>query len=484
MPQHTNSIQHKRPSSKQATTIEHAARKPSTWVRKLKVGAYKVVRFLTSDMWHIQPQEVRGFRRLYINTLKALYMAIKGYVDQRLSRHASALTYRTFLSIVPMLALLVAFAKGFGFQDTIYDFLMTYMPGHQNELDTMMGFVDNYLGQVQGGLFLGVGLVLFLYTIFLLLNTIEQTFNVIWGVPRGRSIGRKLTDYITMVVLLPILMTLSSGMTVMMATIKNTWFNDYILFTPLWEFMLKLFPYIILIFMFAGIFMALPNTRVKFLPALIAGAIAGSAFQILQALYVSGILWISKYNAIYGGFAAIPLLLLWLQVVWSITLFSAKLCFSIQNVVNFTYAKDATNVSPRYSDFLTVLVMAHIVQRFLDHTEPEPHDIPSLSEACHLPINQTSEIIAKLLEEELIIEVVYSSRDKELHYNLAVDPDLLTVGYLLDRMDRSGHRNHMLTQQQFAEEWELVVASRRAFTEPPVTTLLADLPLGRKPSTT
>ena len=101
-----------------------------------------------------------------------------------------------------------------------------------------------------------------------------------------------------------------------------------------------------------------------------------------------------------------------------------------------------------------------------------------------MPINQTSEIIAKLLEEELIIEVVYSSRDKELHYNLAVDPDLLTVGYLLDRMDRSGHRNHMLTQQQFAEEWKLVVASRRAFTEPPVTTLLADLPLGRKPSTT
>ena len=232
--------------------------------------------------------------------------------------------------------------------------------------------------------------------------------------------------------------------------------------------------------MFARMFMALPNTRVKFLPALISGVIAGSAFQILQALYVSGILWISKYNAIYGGFAAIPLLLLWLQVVWTITLFSAKLCFSIQNVVNFTYAKDATNVSHRYQDFLTLLVMAHIVQRFLDHTEPEPHDIPSLSEACHLPISQTSEIITRLLEERLIIEVIYSDRDKKQCYSLAVDPEILTVGYLLDRMDRSGHRSLMLTQQKFSAEWDIIVASRRAFAEPPLTILLSDLPLGKR----
>ena len=90
------------------------------------------------------------------------------------------------------------------------------------------------------------------------------------------------------------------------------------------------------------------------------------------------------------------------------------------------------------------------------------------------------DVYKRQLEEDLIIEAVYSSRDKEQHYNLAVDPNLLTVGYLLDRMDRSGHRSHMLTQQQFAEEWQLVVASRHAFTEPPLTTRLSDLPLGRK----
>lgn len=111
MPQRHLPIYKQRPRPKK-TKKEQTPRKSPTWLRKLKLFAYKVVRFLTSDMWHIQPDEVRGFRRLYINTLKALYMAIKGYMDQRLSRHASALTYRTFLSIVPMLALLVAFAKG------------------------------------------------------------------------------------------------------------------------------------------------------------------------------------------------------------------------------------------------------------------------------------------------------------------------------------------------------------------------------------
>src|SRR3712207_1107372 len=314
------------------------------------------------------------------------------------------------------------------------------------------------------------------------MNSVERTFNMMWGVPRGRAIGRKVTDYLTMVVLLPVLMTFSSGITVMMATIRNSWFQDYIFFTPLLEWIFNLVPFLIPILMFAGMFIALPNTRVHFLPAFLSAILAGVAYQVLQALYVSGILWISRYNAIYGGFAAVPLFLLWMQVIWSIILFCAKLSFSIQNVQNFGYAQGTANQSRRYQDFLTILVMGHIVQRFLDSRQLEPHDIPSLSEECHLPIAQTSGIISRLLREGLIIEVLYQNNDKQQHYHPAVDPSLLTVGYVLDQIDRSGTggQGQGLIRNRYEEEWQIVLASRSGYRMPPVDTLLRDLSLGDK----
>ena len=153
--------------------------------------------FVSRDMWHIETSEVRGLRRVYINSLKSLYMAIKGFVQGDLTSKASALTYSTVLAVVPMLAVLVGIAKGFGVQDAISDFLIETLPTHTTEIQTSLGFVENYLSQVKGGLFLGIGLVFLLYTVFNLLSTIESAFNRIWETTKGRSFKDKVTSYFT-----------------------------------------------------------------------------------------------------------------------------------------------------------------------------------------------------------------------------------------------------------------------------------------------
>lgn len=444
-------------------------------MRLLRFLVHRSILFVTKDVWHITQVTGSPLRRFGINALKSLYMAVKGFIDLNLSNLASALAYSTVLSIIPLLAVIVGVAKGFGFQQTVYDFLLSYMPSQAEQLKQIFGFVDNYLSQVQGGLFLGVGLVFLFYTVFNLLSNIEAAFNTIWETPRNRPWTRKVVDYLALLLLFPIFITLSSGATLVMATIKNSFFQDYIFLTPIIENVFTLVPYVIIIFMFTALFMWLPSTRVRFVPALIAGTLAGVSFQIFQALYMTGLFWISKYNAIYGGFAAFPLLLLWIQLAWNITLFCMRLGFAIQNVHTFAYEKESSNVSRRYSDFLAIVIMAHIVQRFVNPKGLKPHTVVSLSDACRLPIAITSKVVEQLHLLGLIIEVNYDPKGKEAYYQPAVDTEQLTVGYLVAKLDAYGVEDFQIDMEQFRKPWQLLLATRRAYAEAPADTLLRNL---------
>lgn len=458
-------------------------KKGNRFFRKIWVASYHMLKFLTREMWHIEKGEVKGIKRFYVNTLKSLYMAIQGFVENDLSSRASALTYSTVLAIVPLLAVLVSVAKGFGVSDTLQTFLIDYFPSHTEELLRAFDFVDNYLQQVKGGLFLGIGLIFLLYTVFSLLSTIENAFNSVWETTQGRSIKSKLTTYFAMLFLLPIFITVSSGITLTLSTIQNSFMKDYMLIGRMTSFLLHLAPFVLVVFSFVVIFMVLPNVKVHFGPALISGFLAGVAYQVFQMLYISGMLWISKYNAIYGSFAAFPLLLLWMQLTWLITLFCAKLCYSIQNVNKFMYEREVKSVSRRYTDFVTILIMSLIVQRFVNPLNQEPYTVDDLSQECRIPVKLTTVILRRLLELRLIVEVKIEGDSRTGNFYPAVDPETLTVGSLLQRLDCMGSENFKVDMEKYQYEWNLTLASRDSFMGGEVDTLLKNLPLGfkRKP---
>lgn len=435
--------------------------KARRWVRYMRVFFHNTLFFVTKDVWHITDVEnSRPLRRIRINAIKSIYMAVRGFTSLNLSARASALAYTTVLSIVPLLAVIVGVAKGFGFQQTVYDSLTTYMPSQADQMSRIFQFVDNYLSQVQGGLFLGVGMIFLLYTVFLLLSNIESTFNYIWETPRNRPLKRKVVDYLAVLLIMPVLITLSSGLTLMMTTIKNSFIADYEIFTPVWEMLFMILPYVFIIFLFTGMFIWMPVVKVKFVPALISGTIAGVSFQVFQALYMSGLFWISKYNAIYGGFAAFPLLLLWIQLAWIIVLFSVRLCFSIQNVHMFAYEKESHQISRRYKDFLSIVIMAHIVQRFTNEPHERPHTVHSLCDECRLPISVTSKILQRIKQLDLIVEVHIEEEDQEEFYYPAVDPDILSVGYLISKLDGYGAENFRVDMKRYQAPWKLTLNTR------------------------
>ncbi|WP_329902943.1 YihY/virulence factor BrkB family protein [Porphyromonas pogonae] len=445
------------------------------FIRKAKIAYYRSFRFITYDMWRLTDEELKSSQKLPVNSLKALYLAIRGFINDDLSSNASALTYSTVLSIVPFLAVIIGIAKGFGLQKVVYEGLINNIPSHVHELEKAFTYVENYLSQVQGGVFLGFGLIILLYTVISLVSTAEDSFNRIWQAPKSRPWSRKIVDYLSFFIIMPLAITVSSGLTLVMTTIQNTFFSDYIFFAPIWSFMFNLIPYLVIIFTFTTIYILLPNVKVKFMPAFISGIVAGIGFQIFQSLYIGGVLWISKYNAIYGSFAAFPLLLLWVQLSWMICLFGAQLSFSIQNVGNFAFEKSSENVSRRYLDFVAVIMAAQITKRFVNSVTP-PHRVETIANECKVPMKMANRVIKLLLEIGVIVEVNYGDEDESGYYHPAIDPNKLSAGYVLDLIDRKGSEDFKIDRKdQFHREWNTILASRQGFVMPDAKILLKDL---------
>ena len=213
-----------------------------------------VVHFVTYDIWRITENEVSGLKVFYINIIKTIILAIRGFLGENLQTKASALTYSTLLAIVPMLAVLLGIAKGFGFQETVRDELLAYFPGHEVELHKAFEYVESYLVEAQGGVILGVGLILLFYTVISLISSVEDTFNDIWQIQKSRPWYRKISDYLAMFIVLPILMTSSSGISIFLSTLQNSFLSQYVFLTPVLGFILNVSPYIITSLTFAGVY--------------------------------------------------------------------------------------------------------------------------------------------------------------------------------------------------------------------------------------
>ena len=457
---------------KKKTDKKTADKKPL--IERINALLTRTIRFVTYDIWRITENEVSGLKELYINTIKTVILAVRGFNSENLQTKASALTYSTLLAIVPLLAVLLGIAKGFGFQEAVQQELFDYFPRQEQELSEAFKFVERYLAQAQGGVIIGVGLILLFYTVINLISSIEDTFNDIWQIQKSRPWHRKISDYLALFLILPVLMTASSGLSIFLSTLQNSFLSSYVFFTPLVEFVLNIAPFVITIMVFTGLYVSLPNTKVKFVNGLIAGTLAGSAFQFFQFIYISGQIWVNKYNAIYGSFAALPLLLLWLQLSWLICLFGAELAYASQNVKKFSFERDSKNISRRYKDFLTLLIASLIVKRFVN--EEKPYTADELSDAYRIPIRITTEILYLLTELHIIIEVNYENDERVVYYQPAVDVNLITVSYLLTKMDAYGSENFKIdTSRLFNKEWHTLLKTREDMIKANSNILLKDL---------
>lgn len=379
--------------------------------------------FVSEDVWKCKSNNV------FVHIIKTLNLSIRCFLNEQLQQRSSALTFRTLLATVPALALLLAIGKGFGFSSIFESQLFDAFPAQRNALEYAFSFVEAYMEQMKASVFVGIGLVVLLWTLINLMSDIEKTFNDLWNVP-NRKLARRITDYMAMFIILPVLLVASNGMSIFASTLLDKIPNTYI--TTLGQYIMQFSSYVLSWLLFTAAYIFLPNTQVKFKHAFISGIICGTAFNLFQWLYLSGQIWVSKYNAIYGSFAFLPLLMLWMQLSWLICLFGVVLSYSSQNVYNFEYEKEISTISRNYYKRVLTTIMAVVLQRRQQNLSPL--SCYELSQAYQIPIQLINRAVDDLVAVNLLAPTPV---DKDFAYLATVD-STITIGELMYRIDNHG----------------------------------------------
>lgn len=370
-----------------------------------------------------------------VNALKTASLSIRSFTNASLQTQACAMTYRTLLAIVPALAMVFAIGRGFGFQNTIQQQLYKIFPAQHQVIDQCVGFVDKYLNTATEGMFVGVGLVVLLWTLISLISNVEETFNTIWGVKQGRSIWRKITDYTAMLLILPVLMICAGGLQMMLTTTLQSIFHLEV-FTPMITAIVEAASVIFTWLFFAAVYVLIPNVKVKFLNAAMAGVLAGTGFLILQWVFVNGQMYVARYNAVYGSFSFLPLLLLWAQLAWVVTLSGAVLCYSSQSIFQFSFDDDIANISPDYRSQITLAIATVVVKSYV--TQSGAPRVIDFVKHYDIPVRLVTEVTDKLVEAGVIVRVLLDKEREEIGFQPACDPSEITVNTVRKAINHLG----------------------------------------------
>ena len=437
------------------------------------MGMQKIIEFFKTDIWHISQGEVPAWKYLLASITKRFILAVRFFLDKRVLSQASALTYSTLLAIVPILAVVFAIARGFGYSKYIEVWFRDALASQPQVAEVIIDFVNGYLKYTQSGIFLGIGLLFMLYTVLMLVSNVEDSFNEIWQVKKPRSIFRTFTDYLAMFLLFPIVIVVTSGLTIFLTAIANEMPN-FLLLGSFVRFLIDLIPYVLMSSMFIGLYMFMPNTHVKFSSAIVPGILAGFAMQALQIVYIHAQILLSSYNVIYGSFAALPLFMLWLQISWTICLFGAELCYTNQNLDYYDYDAHTGEISHRYKMMLSALLLSRICKRFANGQKP--YSALELRKETLVPIRFVNDLLYDMIQAGLLVELSSDEKGETSHFMPAEDLKNMTVGTMIDRMESYGRwKIDLDLSELFKGDWAKAVELRSIYLRDTRKILLQDL---------
>jgi len=436
----------------------------------------KSVDFIKHDVWRIRRTNLPPTKSFFLKLLRVLLLSIRGFDEDKCQLRASALTFYSLISIVPVAAMAFGIAKGFGFEKMLESQLRDKLAGQEEILDNIIHFSHSLLENTQGGLIAGVGLIVLFWAVIKMLGQIEGSLNDIWGIKEQRSLGRKFGDYLSLMLVCPVLIILSSSATVLVITQVTLIVERLTIlsaFSSIVMFFLKLLPYTLLWGLFTFLYIFMPNTKVRFINGLVAGIIAGTIFEVAQWVYITFQIGVAKYNAIYGSFAALPLFLVWLQLSWLILLYGAEFSFALQNVDTYEFEPDALQTSRRLKTLLSLQVTQRVVRNFA--RGEAPLTARQLSQELEIPVRLVNEILFELTQSN-ILSVTDIDKDGERGFQPARDIQTLTIQQVIDAMELRGLNTIPFARTpEFSTLSEAIGTFRDTIEKLPANRLLKDL---------
>jgi membrane protein len=422
----------------------------------------EVIRFLRGDIWRIREKDLPRRKSILLRSLRVIVLSVRGISSERAGLRASALTFYSLLSVVPVAAMVFGIAKGFGFENSLEGLLMGSLEGQEEIVKKIVDFAHALLEDVKGGFIAGLGLLILFYTIIKILSNIENALNEIWGIKKPRSLSRKITDYLSVMLIGPVLFFMSSTLTVYISgSVRQIIEGTSVLrvVSPGISFLLQFLPYISLWFLFSFVYIFIPNTKIKWSSGILGGIIAGSLYHIFQFFYISLQIGVAKYNAIYGGFAALPLFFIWMQTGWLIVLFGAEMAFAHQNVETYEFEQECLTVSHAFKKLLSLRILHLIVRDFW--RGGKPYTSRQIAHDLEIPIRLVNEILFELVASGLASEVK-TDEGRGIAYEPAKDPDMMTIKNVVDALEQHGSDDIPVAQ---TEELRQLSESLKTFSD-------------------
>ena len=360
----------------------------------------KLSDFLRNEVWH-DPKDAGRLYFFYYQTVRVILLTIHGLKNRLILLRASALSYSTLLAIVPLLAIAFSMLKGLGFHSRLEHVLINYLTAEQEELSSR---IIEYIANTNFKALGVFGTALLIYASVMMLSNVERTFNELWGVPQQRTISRKISNYISVLFLGPFLMVLATAMIASLSsnTVVGALTGNEI-FAPFFVLFSEIIPHAALWVAFTVMYIFMPNTRVKFVPALVAGIICGSIWEGAFRMYTDFNIGLTRYNTIYGTFAVLPIFIIWLYISWLIVLIGAQLSYAIQNVRSYQQEMNFYDVGYNQKEEMALNMMLKISAIF--HNGRPHMGVEELSDTLAVPVRLVREIARKLCERGVLQEI-------------------------------------------------------------------------------
>ena len=361
--------------------------------------------FFEHDLWEISTADRGWLRRFILNQVQILTLVVRGFFADGCMLRASALTFTTLLSLVPLLALMFAVLKGFGVQNELEPLLLKQLAVGGGTVVTKIVEYINNTNVARLGTY---GLIFLIITVLTLLSNIEKTFNRVWGVKETRPMLRRFTDYFSVVTIGPIFLVAAISMT---STVKSQQLvqtlieNQYV-----GEVLLALFevlPFMVMWLVFAGLYLFMPNVKVSPRAALIGGVFGGTLWQISQWGYLNFQVGVARYNAIYGTLAALPVLMVWIYFSWMIVLLGLEMTYATQNLRSIRQDIRGARVNFASLEFIALTVLLCVGRRF--YLGEPAMDKDQLMDELAVPSRLLRNILDELVRLGFIAETVQES---------------------------------------------------------------------------
>lgn len=385
------------------------------------------------------------------------FAVLRDLSQGRLTLYAMSLVYTTILSTVPLLALCFSVLKAFNVQDRFTPMLYQFLaPMGDKGLEIHSSILD-FVSNMKVGLLGALGLVMLLYTVISLIQKIETALNEIWYAPGLRSLGKRVSHYLSAILLGPILTVLAISLTA--ATLNSSLVQSLGQVEPfgaLLLFISKLVPFITVIGAFSFFYMLMPNTKVNASSALVGASIAGIFWQVISLAFASFVVSSTKYDAIYSGFAVGIILLIWIYVNWLVLLLGSSIAFYFQNDHYITQSR-TIDPDPVLLERLALEIMVQVATRF-EAKDAQPLSLKEAERAHFLPGVVTRRVVNRLLEDGLLLVVedgqeclvpghstdqitvfdIYQSIRRDAHQLAAASQGSRVVSDMIARLDESG----------------------------------------------